>query len=56
MAESMILDGKKVANEIYDKLKVNIKNKHLKRNMKLVNITNKEEKTKKKKNKTKIRK
>lgn len=39
MAESMILDGKKVANEIYDKLKVIIENNHLKGNMKLVIIT-----------------
>lgn len=39
MAEGMILDGKKVANEIYDKLKVIIENNHLKGNMKLVIIT-----------------
>ena len=39
MAESMILDGKKVANEIYDKLKVIIENNHLKGDMKLVIIT-----------------
>lgn len=39
MAESMILDGKKVANEIYDKLKVIIENIYLKDNMKLVIIT-----------------
>ena len=39
MAESMILDGKKVANEIYDKLKVIIENNYLKGDMKLVIIT-----------------
>ena len=39
MSEGMILDGKKVANEIYDKLKVIIENNHLKGNMKLVIIT-----------------
>ena len=39
MAEGMILDGKKVANEIYDKLKAIIENNHLKGNMKLVIIT-----------------
>lgn len=39
MGEGMILDGKKVANEIYDKLKVIIENNHLKGNMKLVIIT-----------------
>ena len=39
MAEGMILDGKKVANEIYDKLKVIIENNHLKGDMKLVIIT-----------------
>ena len=39
MSEGMILDGKKVANEIYDKLKVIIDNNHLKDNMKLVIIT-----------------
>lgn len=39
MAESMILDGKKIANEIYDKLKVIIENNRLKGNMKLVIIT-----------------
>ena len=39
MAEGMILDGKKVANEIYDKLKVIIENNNLKGNMKLIIIT-----------------
>lgn len=39
MAEGIILDGKKVANEIYNKLKVIIENNHLKGNMKLVIIT-----------------
>ena len=39
MSEGMILDGKKVANEIYDKLKVIIEKNHLKGNMKLVIIT-----------------
>ena len=39
MGEGMILDGKKVANEIYDKLKVIIENNHLKGDMKLVIIT-----------------
>ena len=39
MGEGMILDGKKVANEIYDKLKVIIENNHLKSDMKLVIIT-----------------